>query len=196
LKADPGRTAEFRARLGALGPGWKIGICWRSMLRTPTRSFEYTAIDQWGPILRVPGVRFVNLQYGECRQELERAREMFGVPIHAFEDLNLRDDLDGAAALTDALDLVISAGTAVSAMAGALGKTVWLYHLATASDWVTFGTDSIPWFPSTRRFDCQHGQAWDEVIAQVATELFRLAAATPGGPGPASGAPVKELSGR
>jgi hypothetical protein len=175
LKADPRRRSEFHNRLRALGPGWKVGICWRSKMRTPTRSLEYTTIDQWGPILQVPGVRFVNLQYDECRQELEQAQAMFGVPIHAFEDLDLMNDLDGAAALTDALDLVITAATAVAHTAGALGKAAWQYQLVTSSDWLTFGTDTIPWFPSTRRFDRRLDQEWDEIIAQVAAELSRLA---------------------
>jgi tetratricopeptide (TPR) repeat protein len=179
FRADPRRAAEFHHRLRALGPGWKVGICWRSKMRTPTRSPEYTTIDQWGPILQVPGVHFVNLQYDECRQELAQAREMFGVPIHAFDELDLMNDLDGAAALTEALDLVITAATAVATTAGALGKPVWQYQLVTSSDWLTFGTDSIPWFPSTRRFDRKPGQEWDEVIVQVAAELSRVAASTP-----------------
>jgi tetratricopeptide (TPR) repeat protein len=175
LKADSRRKADFQNRLPALGPGLKVGICWRSKMRTPTRSLEYTTIDQWGPILQVPGVRFVNLQYDECRKELQQAREMFGVEIHAFEDLDLMNDLDGAAALTDALDLVITAATAVATTAGALGKSVWQYQFVANGDWLTFGTDSIPWFPATRRFDRRSDQEWDEVIAQVAAELSRRA---------------------
>jgi tetratricopeptide (TPR) repeat protein len=176
LKAEPRRRAEYRNRLRELGPGGKVGICWRSKMRTPTRSLEYTTIDMWGPILQVPGVHFVNLQYDECRRELDQARELFGVQIHAFDDVDLMNDLDGAAALTDALDLVITAATAVATTAGALGKSVWQYQFVASGDWLTFGTDTIPWFPSTRRFDRRPEQDWDEVIARVAGELSRLTA--------------------
>jgi len=179
LRADPRRQAEFRRRLEALGRGWKVGICWRSRMQTPTRSLEYTALSQWGPILQVPGVHFVNLQYDDCRVELEDARRRFGVQIHSMEDLDLLNDLDGAAALTSALDLVITAATAVASTAGALGKTVWQYQFVPTGDWLTLGASYIPWFPSTRRFDRQPDQQWDAVIALVAEELSRLACRFP-----------------
>lgn len=181
LKADPRRRAEYGNRLRGFGPGWKVGICWRSKMRTPTRSLEYTTIDMWGPILQVPGVDFVNLQYDECRREIDQVRELFGVQIHAFDDVDLMNDLDGAAALTDALDLVITAATAVATTAGALGKSVWQYQFVASGDWLTFGTDKIPWFPSTRRFDRRPEQDWEEVIAQVGAELSRLAEGREGG---------------
>ena len=62
------------------------------------------------------------------------ADEKLGVTIHNFAELNLRNDLDGAASLTDACDLVISAPTAAAAMAGALGKEVW-FMVANPSQW-------------------------------------------------------------
>ena len=148
-------------------------------MQTPTRSLEYTALSQWGPILQVPGIQFVNLQYDDCRTELEDAHRRFGVRIHAMEDLDLLNDLDGAAALTGALDLVITAATAVASTAGALGKTVWQYQFVPTGDWLTLGASYIPWFPSTRRFDRQPDQHWDEVIALVAEELSRLACGFP-----------------
>ncbi len=64
---------------------------------------------------------FVNLQYGNVTAELQSAEEKFGVTIHNFGDLDLRNDLDGAAALTDACDLVISAPTRGCGHGGGIG---------------------------------------------------------------------------
>jgi hypothetical protein len=56
------------------------------------------------------------VQRGACA-----ARERFGVELTVFPEVDLYNDLDEAAALTCALDLVISAPTAVSLHAAALG---------------------------------------------------------------------------
>jgi tetratricopeptide (TPR) repeat protein len=172
LKADAEKTASFRARLAALGPGPYVGICWRSMVMGAKRGKYYSPIDVWGPVLTTPGVTFVNLQYGDVASELAQARDKFGVAIHNFDDLNLKDDLDGAAALTAACDLVISAPTAVAAMAGALGRETWF--LVAARAWPQLGTDHYPWYRSTRVFVCEKFADWAKLMPQVRSALEKF----------------------
>jgi tetratricopeptide (TPR) repeat protein len=173
LRADDARTSMFRARLAALGPGPYVGVCWRSMVLGAKRRKYFSAIEGWGPILSTPGVTFVNLQYGEVRAELDIAREKFGVTIHNFADLNLKDDLDGAAALTSACDLVLSAPTAAAAMAGALGKEVWF--LVAAPVWPQLGTDHYPWYAKSRVIACEKFADWDTLMPKVRDELICFA---------------------
>ena len=45
---DPERVAEYRAKLDALRPGTKVGICWRSMMLGAKRAKYYSALDAWG----------------------------------------------------------------------------------------------------------------------------------------------------
>jgi tetratricopeptide (TPR) repeat protein len=144
LKAAPERVAGWRDRLAALGPEPQIGICWRSGLRTPDRQRFYTELSAWGPVLTLPGLRFVNLQYDECAEELAAAARQFGIAITNFTDLDQRDDLDETAALISALDMVITAPTAVQAMAGALGVPTLLL----GASWLSLGTDRFPFQPS------------------------------------------------
>ena len=174
LKADPEKRRCFRARLEALGPGPYVGICWRSMVMGAKRGKYYSPIDSWGPILTLPGVTFVNLQYGEVTAELQRAADEFGITIHNFADLDLRNDLDGAAALTDACDLVISAPTAAAAMAGALGRETWF--MVTGRVWPQLGTDCYPWYRSSRVFACEKFADWGELMPRVASALKDYAA--------------------
>jgi hypothetical protein len=134
-----------------------------------SRMLYYTTLDLWGPIFSTPGVHFVNLQYDKCDSELDAARQQFGIPLHTFPELDLLNDLDDAAAFTQALDLVISAGTSTNIMAAALGKPTWLIDYT--KGWPMLGTDYMPWFPTQRNF-CRHwNQPWNEVIADVAQLL-------------------------
>jgi tetratricopeptide (TPR) repeat protein len=163
------RVQYWQERLAEIGPGPKIGICWRSMKNHGSRMLHYTTLDLWGPIFTLPGVHFVNLQYDKCDEELDAARQLFGVPLHAFPEVDLLNDLDEAAALTQTLDLVISAGTASSVIAAALGVPTWL--IEHSKDWGMLGADYMPWLPSQRNF-CRHwNQPWSEVIAEIAQLL-------------------------
>ncbi|MDQ2106197.1 tetratricopeptide repeat protein [Azospirillum isscasi] len=171
LKPDPARTALWRERLDALGPGLKVGIGWRSQLITPERKGAYTTLDQWGPLFALPGVVFVNLQYDDCAAEIAAAEERFGVTIHRWDDLDLKDDFDGAAALTANLDLVITPAMSAGELAGALGVPVWRFG---TRDWTQLGLDTRPWFPTTRLFQPRHGESFDDVLGRMARSLAAM----------------------
>ncbi|HTC84104.1 MAG TPA: tetratricopeptide repeat protein, partial [Rhizomicrobium sp.] len=146
LVPDMARVEEFRRKLAAL-PGKHVGICWRSMMLGAKRAKYFSPIDGWGAVLKTPGVSFVNLQYGDCADEIARAEEEFGIKIHTMEGLDLRDDIDGAAALCGALDLVLSAPTAAAATAASVGTEVWF--LTAGRTWPQLGTDEYPWYAKT-----------------------------------------------
>lgn len=171
LRPDPQRIAHWREHLDALGSRRKAGICWRSGVTAGLRSMHCTGLQQWGAVLSAAGVHFINLQYDDCRAELDDAEARFGVRVHAVPGIDLKQDLDDAAALTAALDLIITVSTSVADMAGALGKPVWLMALASQGNWYTMGQPFVPWFPSTRLYPRTWEQPWEDVLARVARDL-------------------------
>jgi Flp pilus assembly protein TadD len=179
LCADPGRVAYWRGRLAALGPGLKVGICWRSGLVSGERHKYYSELTQWGDIFATPGVQFVNLQYDECSAELRAAEEKFGVPITVFDELDLRNQIDDSAALMTALDLVIASPTAVLQTAGAVGVESFGIN-AYGGGWALLGRkDFSPWHPRTRQFNQETAGDWDTELAMVAGALAEKVAGTP-----------------
>jgi hypothetical protein len=172
LVPDPQRCALWHRRLACLGPGLTVGIAWRSQLLTARRRASYTSLAQWGPLLTLPGVHWINLQYDDCASELAEARQRWGVTIHTWEELDLFHDLDGVAALMGALDLVIVPETAVTALAGSIGQPGWQLSLYNGK-WDALGTEVSPWFPSMRVFRQPQPGDWESVIQRVATELAR-----------------------
>lgn len=127
LVPDPQKVELWRQRLDDLGPGLKVGVCWRSMLMTADRKKYYSEVEDWEPILKVPGIKFVNLQYDDCAEELALVREKFGVTIQVWDDTDLKDDLETVAALISQLDLLVSAPTMIHVMGGALHVPTWLF---------------------------------------------------------------------
>ncbi|WP_255542550.1 hypothetical protein [Azospirillum sp. INR13] len=148
-----------------------IGLCWRSGLRNALRDTNYAPLTDWAPILTLPGLRLVTLQYDDCEAELIEAEETFGIAIHR-PPLDLRNDLDAAAALTAALDLVISAGTSVAEMAGALGVPVW--RIGPAGDWTALGTGCRPWYPSMRLVCPNAGETLGDALGAAGRALNSL----------------------
>lgn len=176
LNADPARMAEFRARLEAKASGPFVGICWRSMMMDTKRRKYFSALDAWWPILKTPGVTFVNVQYGDCAEDLARVSERHGVEILQIEDLDLKNDIDGAAALSAALDLVISAPTSAAATSASVGTETWL--LTAGRTWPQLGTDHYPWYRAAPVFSPENFGDWAALIPDVGEALTAFAKKT------------------
>jgi hypothetical protein len=166
LTPDPVRVAHWREVLKTAPAGRKVGILWKSMKLDGTRWQQFSPFQQWAPVLRTPGICFVNLQYGDCSQELALARAELGVDIWTPPGIDLKQDLDDLAALSCALDLTIGFANATSNIAAACGAPIWL--IAVPGAWVQCGTDGYPWYPQARTFAPARLGEWDEVMAQVA----------------------------
>ncbi|MGE0441733.1 MAG: tetratricopeptide repeat protein [Gemmatimonadales bacterium] len=173
LVPDSAAATRWATRLDKLGPGLKVGICWRSGLVTEERSRSYSPLESWGSIFALPDVHFINLQYDDCAAEIAAARKTFGVTIHRWPKENLRDDLESVAGLLWNLDAVVTAPTAVSSLAGAAG--VRTFELDNGGDWTAHGEERSPWFPSIRIVRRPYGTSdWAPCAEQVARELVRL----------------------
>lgn len=169
FKADPERVNYWKEKLAALGNHPKVGICWRSLMMTAKRSKYFSPMDYWAPVFKNENVQFINLQYGECADDIKYVQDRFGVTIHDFEELDLKDDLDDNAALCSALDLVLSAPTAAGALAGATGAPVWL--LTIGDVWPTLGSDRFPFFPNNHVLRPDEYADWENLMLKVAGEL-------------------------
>lgn len=190
LTADAAQIEAWRRRHAALGPGLKIGISWRAGGKASEQRRRTTALAHWAPLLQTPGVHFVNLQYGDSREDLEAARRELGVTIHDWPEADPLNDLDGFAAQIAALDLVISVGNTTVHTAGALGVPAWAALPAVPGwRWMLHG-ESIPWYTTVKLFRQTDPEDWQGVFARMADELReriggtrRAAAALPAPPG-------------
>jgi tetratricopeptide (TPR) repeat protein len=169
LIADPARVARWKERLAALGDGPKIGLSWRGGTRQTRRSLRSLALTDLLPILRIPGLHFVNLQYGECTEDLEALRRETGIEVaHWPEAIS---DYEETAALCVALDLTVSVCTSVIHLNGALGKPVWVMVPAVPEWRYGEAGDTMPWYPAVRLIRQAATGSWADVFARVARDL-------------------------
>lgn len=172
LVPDADQVSVFKRRYSELGRGPIVGISWRSGNDKvgPRKSMSLAA---WEPLLAL-GATFVNLQYGDCEEELLQLTRDTGITVHHDSSVDSLKNLDGFAAQVAAMDLVISTSNTTVHFAGALGVPVWTL-LPKGGDallwyWFNEGEDSL-WYPSMRLFRQQRLGDWTGVIARVSGEL-------------------------
>jgi tetratricopeptide (TPR) repeat protein len=174
LVADEDRRAVMRRRYTARRPGAPVvGLCWSSLKNYEIGWLKSVDLLSWAPLLRTPGVTFVSLQYGERSVELDRVRERLGVEIVNDPEVDALQDIDGFAAQTAAMDLVISISNTTVHTAGALGVPTWVLLAAGRGRlwyWFRDRADS-PWYPSVRLFRQKQGGDWASVVDTIADEL-------------------------
>jgi tetratricopeptide (TPR) repeat protein len=171
LIPDAQKAEIWRQRFEMLGKGLKVGISWRGGSDSFTKITRSIPLKHWKILRSLPGVYFVNLQYGDYSVELKDIQKKFGVNIHDWEDADPLMDLDNFAAQISALDVVISVDNATVHMAGALGAPVWVL-LPFACDWRwmrDFG--DTPWYPTMRLFRQKSLGEWDGVFEKVSFDL-------------------------
>ena len=173
LIPDPERVAYWRGWLETLGPGPKAGTLWKSLKSTNYRDRYFAPFAQWQDVMTVPGVQFVNLQYGDSSAEMA-ACAAAGINIVTPPGIDLKQDLDDIAALTSALDVVIGPANATSQIAAATGTPIWL--LAPPHAWLMLGREDYPWHPTARCFVAPHFGDWAPALAEMKAALAQLRA--------------------
>lgn len=169
LKPDQERVAHWKAELEKLPQGRKAGILWKSGVMDIRRGRNFAGFDAWKPVLQVPGITWINLQYGEAEDDLKRARDNFGVEIHTLPAIDLKQDLDDIAALSQALDLIVGPMNATTNLAAASGTPFWLLWPRTA--WTQLGTGKMPWYPNTHTYSPKELKNWTPAIQSLAADL-------------------------
>jgi hypothetical protein len=165
LQAPDPAVAEWRARLPAGTP--RIGLVWAGDRMHKNDANRSMPLAPLRPVFDLPALSFVSLQ-----QEIssEDAETLCGLPSRYHPARPFRDFADTAGAIA-CLDAVIAVDTAVTHLAGALGKPVFLL-LPFGADfrWLRERGDS-PWYPTARLFRQQAFNDWSGPIKQLCQAL-------------------------
>lgn len=142
------------------------------MGRVQKRSIPLT---WWKPILGVPNVEFVSLQYGLGRNEDLDVMDALGYDIKRMDDYANAEDYYETARLVASCDLVITINTSVVHLAGALGVPCWSMTPKNPA-WRYQNSGGMPWYRSVRLYRSPDVDqfAWSPVIKKVAGDLGEL----------------------
>jgi len=168
LKADAQKVKQWSERLGPKSRP-RIGLVWSG--NSQHKNDHNRSILLESLLLQLPE-RFdwVSLQR-DLRDADHRVLERHPGLRHFGAEL---EDFTDTAALCALMDLVISVDTSVAHLSGALGRPTWILlpHLPDWR-WLLDRHDS-PWYASATLYRQETAGQWDNVIAQLNTDLFRF----------------------
>lgn len=138
-----------------------VGVVWRAGDWNERRSLPTASL---APLAAIPGVKLYALQRGRALEEWPLGLgEIWG-----------SDDIEQAAGMMRALDLIVTVDSFPAHLAGALGcPTFLLLHDDPDWRWMHQRNDS-PWYPTLRLYRQEHAGEWELVIARVAAELEKI----------------------
>jgi tetratricopeptide (TPR) repeat protein len=174
LQADPNKRALWKQRFAELGSGLKVGISWRGGKDVDVGTRRSAKLEIWKDLFEIPGINFINLQYGDCREDIAWVKNNTSSTLHDWPECDPKLDLETFAAQIQELDLVLSIDNATVHFAGGLGaKTIVM--LSALPDW-RWGLDQANsyWYPGLKLIRQQEQFQWKPVFDRVYDELIHL----------------------
>lgn len=173
LAYDEALAETYRAKL----PKGKLvcGLSWTSN-NLQTGSSKSIGLQKLRPILELPNVQFVNLQYGDTAEEQRNSFEATGIDILNFEDIDNLNDIDRLSALISACDVVLTVSNSTAHLAASIGKRtiVMLAHHTPLWYWHS-GHESSPWYPTVSIIRQSSAGCWDKPLSIAKRKLADIA---------------------
>ncbi|WP_428623451.1 tetratricopeptide repeat protein [Sedimenticola sp.] len=173
LGVDRELKQKWNRKLSQLTHPINIGISWRGGVVDKVKAARSIPLDLWVTLFRNHDANFINLQYGDCRREIDSFNKKHRLHLHDFEELDALRNIDDLCALISELDLVISIDNSTAHMAGAVGTPVWVL-LSNNPVWVWGESrENTEWYRSARLFrqDETGNNAWQGVLRDVDAQL-------------------------
>ena len=174
LVADSTRTAVLKKML-APQDRLLCGIFWKSRYNKNEHRKSLALIDLL-PVLKIPGLTFVNLQYGDTNEECKLFVERTGIAILNCDAVDNFNDLDGHTALIQACDFLVGCSNTSAHLAGALGKRTYLalaHGHGTFWYWANEVDGHSLWYPSIKIHRQQQPGDWSQTIEAIRTEILK-----------------------
>jgi len=176
LVAEEDRQGRLRENYLSDGESLLVGVAWVSKNKRIGAQKSMTLMEL-APLTGIPGVRFIDLQYGDTAEERRQFEDHTGTTILHDEHVDQMSDLDAFAAQVAAMDLVISVSNTTVHMSGALGVPTWVMLNTVPLPlpcWLLERDDS-PWYPSVRLFRQSAAGDWANVTERIGEALRAFA---------------------
>ena len=166
LQSDPVKRDSYRRTASAHGSGLICGVAWKSVNKK-VGAAKSIGLDSFAPLLGLTGIHFVNLQYGDVKDEIQHVKSTLSVDVHQVPGVDAFNDIESLLALIDACDVIVTTSNVTAHLAGSIGKRAavlvphskgkfWYWHV---NDEYSF------WYPSLKLFYQDNALTWDQTIA-------------------------------
>jgi len=164
------RVKHWIRRLNSVGKGPYIGVSWKSINTSYSRIQNYASILEWSPVFKIPNVTFINLQYANHEDDIAKVQDELGITINNFLDIDQFGNIDDVAALTAALDIVVSTKITVPFISAGVGTPTYLINWRQSS-WNNILLN--PKGPILDIFERNTFEPWGNVFKLVSEHLIK-----------------------
>jgi len=146
----------------------KIGLSWSSVNKSNGKDKSLPLID-YAPILNIPNLNFISLQYGDVIQDIQDTEKNLGINLYYDKNLDYFNDISKLSALIKECDYVVTTSNVTAHLAGSLGvKTFVLVPKSHGKMWYWFSQDDkCIWYPSIQLIHQSKDGFWDKEIYKI-----------------------------
>tara|TARA_X000000950_G_C13870018_1_gene642472 strand:+ start:78 stop:2024 length:1947 start_codon:yes stop_codon:yes gene_type:complete len=172
IKSDPIRTNDLKNYLKQKGQ-IICGLSWISKNEDIGAS-KSLSLDILKPILSLPNIKFIDLQYNDTKDEREQFFQENNISINKIDDIDSFNDIEGITSLIDACDFIITVSNTNAHIAGALGKkTFLLLPKGKGRLWYwSFSKNKSDWYSSIEVIEQDFPGEWKPVIKKVGEKVM------------------------
>lgn len=172
LRASQERIEHYNNKLSKLGNSPKIGISWTGGYTKTRKDYRTAPLLEWESILK-QDAEFISMQYTpDAYNTIAEVEDKLDVRIHHWPSCVNATDYMEIAALTSALDMIITVNTAQHHIAGALGKPCWTLT-PKGKAWRYYSPELYQnvWYPSVKQYETKENGNWKDVLTQISDDL-------------------------
>jgi tetratricopeptide (TPR) repeat protein len=149
----------------------KCGVAWKSNNQKLGKD-KSILLSDLNDIFQVDGYEFINLQYGDTREEIEDLENNFGAKLKTIDDIDLFKNIDGLLSIIQMCDFIVTTSNVTAHLAGALGKTTFLLVPYSAGRiWYWHEEVISSWYPSVSLHSQSKSFEWSGAIKDIALKL-------------------------
>jgi len=151
------------------GDALVVGISWKSVGSTGRK--RSLTLERMARMLAKPGVRLIDLQYGDTGEERRELLEKHGIALHHDDDVDARASLADFADQVKGCDLVVSIDNTTVHIAGALAVPCWVL-LPWLPDWRwMLQREDTPWYDSLKLYRPPELNAWEPMLQRLEADF-------------------------
>lgn len=146
------------------------GLSWKSS-NQKIGNLKSISLENLLPLLKLPNFEFINLQYGETRDEVNSIATKFNINIKDIDSIDKFNDLDTLFSLVDSCDLIITSSNVTAHIAGALRKNTYVltpFAHGKIWYWHEYNGKNL-WYPTVKIINQSSFSDWDSSVAQLAS---------------------------
>jgi tetratricopeptide (TPR) repeat protein len=150
-----------------------VGLSW-STLNEIEQDKKNIPLYKFSEIFKKDNVNFINLQFGEVKDEISSFTDKNKVKFYEYKNLNITKEIDKLMSLINKLDLVITIQNSTAHISLSIGKKtfVLLSYKPPRFYWYGPSAEKSYWYPEAKLYrqkDANHD--WSKILKNVANDL-------------------------